>query len=388
MRAKLGIVSSFNVLCGNATYSQALLAGLPQDIERVQIPVPVELQRYGDLVRQAQVLKAVKSCDVVNIQMELGLYGPTPKLALDFLKRIIKHSKIVSLTMHRVEERPPNLIRSMYYALKQLNFRKFVRKPVEMHIFRVYQALIRYAHAHDATFIVHTHREARRIQSVVPKARVLVHPIVWPGVDDQAAMNHAVDLDTCFDDMRLPVIGLFGFVSEYKNFEQPIKFALKTQAYNVLLAGGTHPMSAEYGRRATPKSVFARISRVITEQNKGRFFIYTSPSDAMLMSLMRRVDIVVIPYQEVGQSGSGIASMAVQFSQRVIFSDTHCFRELFQFLNKRPEIFDIQSDMSFLYALKLAMDDVQHDIHFQNYNFDTNIKTYLQSVHLNKENIT
>lgn len=48
MTFKLGIVSSYDVLCGNATYSQALLDGLPMDVEAVKIEVPTKLQKFHD----------------------------------------------------------------------------------------------------------------------------------------------------------------------------------------------------------------------------------------------------------------------------------------------------------------------------------------------------
>ena len=37
-----------------------------------------------------------------------------------------------------------------------------------------------YAVENNATFIVHTNREKRRIYELMPDAEVFVHPIVWP----------------------------------------------------------------------------------------------------------------------------------------------------------------------------------------------------------------
>jgi glycosyltransferase involved in cell wall biosynthesis len=252
-------------------------------------------------------------------------------------------------------------------------------------VFNVHKDLIKYACKHNATFIVHTHREKKRIESISPRARVLVHPILWSKNYSQGnTVERKVDVKKFFKDVQLPTIGLFGFVSEYKNFEQVIEVALASKAYNVVLAGGTHPTSPAYGKSATKKeSSPAKITKLITKQNQDRFFIYTSPDDKLLMQLIKDVDIVVVPYLEVGQSGSGVASMAVQFGKRVVFSDTYCSRELFYFLNRRPVIFDTQSGASFLYALKLAMQDEQKSLFFHNYNFDTNIKTYLESIKFN-----
>ena len=102
---KLGIVSSYDVLCGNATYSQALLDGMPDSVDSVKIEIPVKLQKYSDRSAEKKILQQVESCDGINIQMELGLYGATPYASVKFLKKIINKSKCVSLTMHRVEQR-------------------------------------------------------------------------------------------------------------------------------------------------------------------------------------------------------------------------------------------------------------------------------------------
>ena len=91
------------MLCGNAAYSLALVDGLPADVEAVKIEVPSVLQKYRDSKIEKQMCLEGSDCDAVNIQMELGLYGATPRAAVKLIKKIINRSKRVSLTMHRVE---------------------------------------------------------------------------------------------------------------------------------------------------------------------------------------------------------------------------------------------------------------------------------------------
>jgi hypothetical protein len=386
------------VLCGNATYSEAIFCGMPELVEAVKIEVPVSLQRSRRIDIESALIKEISACDAVNIQMELGLYGPTPKKSLRLLKKMIKNAKKLSLTIHRLEDKPINFLRALYNAYKCKSIGSLVRQVVGAHVYSVYKKLIVYAVNNGVTFIVHTHREKKRILALKPEANVLVHPLVWP----ENAVSNSMDLRRLFDDSTLPIVGLFGFISEYKNFEQVVRVAIASRYFNVLLAGGTHPMSEKYGTLAVfpglekaskSSSSHASLSNLIMQTKKNSegkdvaiqnsVFTYTSPSDQLLVEFMKNVDIVIVPYLEVGQSGSGIASMAIQYGKKVIFSDTKCTSELVRFLNASPVLFDTQSDASLVSAVKLSTKTELTPIHFKGYTFETNIETYLKSVKIN-----
>lgn len=101
----------------------------------------------------------------------------------------------------------------------------------------------------------------------------------------------------------------------------------------------------------------------------------TAPTDEELINLMSAVDIVCVPYAETGQSGSGIASLAIQYGKKVAFSDTHCTAELVNFLNARPVIFDVDSPLGFVCAVQDALNSSQI-IEFDGYDFDGLLKLY------------
>lgn len=389
MTFRLGIVSSFNVLCGNATYSQALLDGLPESIEPVKIEIPIKLQKFHSSTIEKNILKKVAGCDGINVQMELGLYGETPKNAIKFLKKIIKASKRVSLTMHRVEECPLNYLRSMFNHLKRGHFSAAFMVFVRKNVHNKYKELVLFAVRNRVTFIVHTYREQERIFDISSKAKILVHPIVWP--DDYCTSN--TDLTDSYQYLftrnRLPTVGLFGFMSDYKNFLQVVRVALHEEKYNVLLVGGIHPQSPDYGKHISPSqengSETERISHLFMKLGGSQKLLLNcvhSPEDQDLVYLIKSVDIVVVPYTEVGQSASGIASLAIQFGKRTLFSDTKTARELFKFLKRKPHMFDTKSDLSLSKTLDRALDDPKNSIHFQEHDFLSNINTYLSSLNI------
>lgn len=394
MAFKVGIVSSYNVLCGNATYSQALVDGLPTDVEAVKVEVPIKVQKIRDPEVEKQILQKVSDCDAVNIQMELGLYGATPRAAVKLIKKIINRSKRVSLTMHRVEEQPINLIRNLYNNLKRGTLSSALMEIAKFEVAKNYKKIISYAHQNDATFIVHTDREKKKILAYKPDACVIVHPIVWP---DDYCIN-TVDItemkaayEGLFAADNPPVIGLFGFTSDYKNFLQVVRVVLNEGKYRILIAGGTHPQSNEYGKHINLKlnnrkkflSESQEISQIYMASNReerSAFISVHSPEDPNLVHLIKSVDVVAIPYTEVGQSASGIASMAIQFGKRVIFSDTHTSLLLSKFLNRKPVMFDTQSDLSLAKALDRAVEEKEYSISFDGYDFQSNIQAYLKSL--------
>jgi len=233
-----------------------------------------------------------------------------------------------------------------------------------------YKNIIKIAEKQGSSFIVHTERERKKILKINPSAKVHVYPIVW-----MEENSRTTDLKSQFVN-PYPIIGLFGFISKYKNYEL-VANALIKEKFNIFIAGGTHPQSEEYGTVNSKKSSYQKIlsDKFSIEQYKGRVLIKTAPSDEELITFIQSVDLVCIPYLETGQSGSGIASMAIQYGKKVIFSDNHCTTELTKFLNTKPLLFDVESPLSFISAANAALDP-NYKLEFNGYNFENLINLY------------
>lgn len=394
VKKKYGIVSSFDQLCGNATYSEALANGIADYADIIKIDVPYDLRNARDRELEQQILSRVRACDVVNIQMELGLYGPAPSIATNLICKIINETKSVSVTMHRVEPKSKNLLREIYNQIKQGKISSILSKTfrniVNRSVYKSYEKIINKTIAKNGVFIVHTFREKKRILSISNKAKILVHPIIWPY---NLELENIDKLANRFSNGR-KTLGLFGFISEYKNFKQVIQIA-DFEKYNVIVAGGTHPGSDQYGKDRSSqkkKSEIEQISKIMLNNHRKKspnfpiMYHYTSPSDSILVSLMTIPDLIIIPYLETGQSGSGIASLAIQYGKRAIFSDTNLIRELVPFLNKTPYLFDVNSNASLADAISDSLNfDDEKEIQFEKYSFTTNIQTYLNSLDIEME---
>lgn len=368
-----GVVSSFDILCGNATYSEAICDGLSADFQVSRIDVPRSLRRNIDKRLLSEMRQQISDCDFVNFQMELGLYGPDPDKASEVFCQLIASAKQYNVTMHRVESRPLNIKRFVYNAWKNGGLKRVIKSIpnyfVERKIYTAYQKIIRAVVKNDGSFIVHTYRERERILNISPKAKIDVYPILWP-----SAIPKVTNLQGSFECENLPVVGLFGMISKYKNYDVVLN-GMKLLDFNLVIAGGTHPDSPDYG--FTGNSYLKSLeNQIIKNGFSNRVFIEAAPSDQRLIDLISAVDVVVVPYAETGQSGSGIASLAIQFSKKVIFSDTHLITQLIPFLDNAPKLFDVNSSIGFVSALKASLNN-DVDVDFKDVDFSGLLKIYI-----------
>ena len=107
---KLAIISTYNESCGNASYTEVLRKEFSKYYEVDILPLQLDILSSNDsnIKKIAnkhidEISQAVKNYDYVNIQFEAGLYGNTKNDILRRVKKIIKASNNVILTMHRVD---------------------------------------------------------------------------------------------------------------------------------------------------------------------------------------------------------------------------------------------------------------------------------------------
>src|ERR1700733_1745864 len=116
VKERLAIVSSYDELCGNASYTKALADGLSRYYDVVVISLNVELLRKGEKASGEthiqEICQQLKSFDCVNIQFEAGLFGSDLSLILRRFLKIAGACKKFVLTMHRfhAKEKYPTLL--------------------------------------------------------------------------------------------------------------------------------------------------------------------------------------------------------------------------------------------------------------------------------------
>ena len=387
MTETIGIISSFNVLCGNATYSEQISQSLEQRGYKIKrIAVPIELQKKNDQKIIDNIITQANSCSIVNVQMELGLYGCNPGVASKNLTKILQHIPIKSsVTCHTFHKLPNEL---SFYIKKHLEFLNLLKALYsgtraylkDWYIFNSFKRVFLQIKKRNFTVISHVDRDRKALTKYFGLDSIL-HPIMWPG----RLVTNKVD----FESSDGITIGLFGFISGHGNYNI-VPYAIRYLIDNNLIPsssrlviyGGHHPVSPGYGG----KSMFSVAKfkdfdinalnpvesfHASLAMNKIRNIDWVIGSDDNeLANAISSVDVCVVPYLETGQAGSGITSQAMQFGRQVIMSDTTLASEHQKFSDSKIMVFDTYSYISLAQTILRALKSDTSPRFTKNYSFE------------------
>ncbi len=396
---KIGIVSSFSDTCGNASYTRALAAGLFRRGYEVKIFDLRQdlmqgrgryLKRLGDNLI-SEITEEVKQCDAVNIQWEYGLFGCTHSDIKNRILKLLKHlNKNLSVTLHRVDT---------YCDVKE-PLKKLVRGRVvnalrgfkeQYHLYRrigLTGEILAQISEKKGKAIVHSNKDYYSALSFGcnDKSDIIVHPLCFyehhtRNENDLSVKRSLLERYRLSNDSI--IIGLFGFITKYKNYETALRaLALLPDIYKIIIVGGQHPV----GIATEPNGAdyIRKLNGLIRSLNLWGRVIYCGvpETDDEMVSYIRLCDHVVLPYNEVGQGGSGIAAVALENNLNVHLARNYCFLELKKFFNDSFKMFDISNEvelMQNIISLEQSPATVQPE---WSYNIETNINTYLISMRL------
>ena len=228
--------------------------------------------------------------------------------------------------------------------------------------------------------IVHNRRDRNDVRYLYGIKDVFDHPLAYLSLDEVEALRGRASrrdfpmLDALPDDAVL--IGVFGFINEYKGIATAIQ-ALQhlPKNYHLLVFGGVHPqeIAARQPRHPYISKLFEHgfidttlydklgelaaegAPRLVVEADRGlpellgkhpkdlsdRIHFMGAQAESEFLSGMAVCDTVVFPYLEVGQSSSGPISQALELGCRIVASRTHAFLEFAEYHSNAIEFFDI-----------------------------------------------
>lgn len=112
----------------------------------------------------------------------------------------------------------------------------------------------------------------------------------------------------------------------------------------------------DHDRSAAPAAPLSRNTVTGGEQNLFEKVAFLgAPDDYEFALAMDAVDICLFPYLEVGQSGSGPASMAIQIGKKTILSRTKAFIELARYYPKHFEMIDVGNHLQLAQTIQRMM---------------------------------
>ncbi len=398
---KLAIVSSYDEECGAAFYSSRLKHHLEQggyqvDVKRLPVSLlrinePYSIRLKGD-AEIARIAKEIADYDAVLLQFEPGLYGSSAKASYRRVRQLLRASKKVIITIHGFD-RGIN-----FSAVRQL-----LRGQIREAIYTIFRAsrikettkFWRYvekaSHVQILTFCRADQTLLERLYNI---RRIDNFPIAYYDREEVQAIRDSIDRDTFLRryglDPSKKHFAVCGFLAAYKGHLTAMK-ALEylPEDWNLVVLGGEHPHAIEadldiggYLNQLLnflhmPESSAAGEADLVTEGIAGKVmtssylekqeikqkvfkkteFKYYFPnnpirervkfvgqvSDEEMAKFYTVLDYFVHPYMKTksGQSGSGPATLALEFGTRALFSNAPVFREMERYFSQGMAFFNV-----------------------------------------------
>lgn len=384
-KKQLGIVSSYNDMCGNASYTRALETGLAKHFDVSVVSLNVELLRKGDF-KSAQkhlekICEQLKTFDCVNIQFEAGLFGSEPKIAQKRFFQIAGACKKVVLTMHRYQakDKYPGLV---FLGKNFGNIKAFIgvcRKVYGNNRYvPLYHNVIKFCKKRNIPIVVHTPRDRALIEINLHYDRVYDHPLCFYDQNQIESLSESYSRkDFCqalaLDETKT-YIGIFGFIVPNKGHETIIR-ALQhlPQNYELIIFGAQHPHTIAQDEPINP--YLRRLLKLIALLKlSSRVKFYRLANDDEFLKVLLRCDFNVLPYLEVKQGGSSIAALSLETNSNVIFSQNHAFFELEKYAPNGFKMFSIGNHLELANAI-LSYRKSDFSSHLMRYHEKYNINT-------------
>lgn len=348
----LAIVSSYEESCGNASFTNILCRSITEMTDTKAQAIGLDLtltQSLGRRERRAanehidSICQKLESFDAVNIQFEAGLYGAYHRDILFRLRKLLTANSKTFVTLHAPRILQPQSI-NMRGVIKTF-LRQSIRQGLDTYATQtrikrdlafnrdVVQEVINA----KAKIIVHTERSANNIKALFEDADVHVHPIKF--------VDHKTETSTTSQwkaRLNVPLdaklVGIFGFIGKYKGHESAIRAINELpEDYYLLIAGRQHPQAIVPHQEIDGylASLLDLISTLDKKSRRSgnlrlvkRVLFLNELSHPDFLSLVASVDCCWLPYHEVGQDGSGVASIVFDLGQRIIASNSKTFDEL------------------------------------------------------------
>lgn len=419
---KVAIVSSYDEECGAAFFSSRLkihleksglqvdVLRLPVSLLRVNNPRNVRMKGHAEVSRIAARLK---DYDAVYMQFEPGLYGSTHKTSYIRAMRLLKAARKVVLTIHGFDRVAGSL--SAVEAMMAGDFRRAFLTAIDVGrdatINRFWHGVRAMPHVEVIAFCKADQILLERLYGLT---RVTHYPITYFDKEQADALRATVDRDKLLAqyglDPKKKYFGVCGFLAPYKGHLTAIKaLEFLPDDWNLVIVGGEHPQALEpdrdigaYVRQIlaftlesddksdNPVSVTqkSRTGDLVAQTDMDRIelketvfkrseFKYFFPeesvrervkfvgqvSDDEMPRFYYALDYVVHPYMRTrsGQSGSGPATMAVEFGSRALFSNAPVFREMERYFKGGMAFFNIGNFVELAESLQ-RLDNFWDDI--------------------------
>lgn len=409
--ARLAIISTYNENCGNASYTHVLKQAFSEFVEVDVLALDLFLlQKKESVFRRAAddhiraIAEKLKQYDYVNIQFEAGLFGKTIP---DIKRRIgwlINAAPNLILTMHRIDVESVKSGRILSQIIKERSLKPLKRRAGSRRFINLYRHIVEQVEdagkRKNAWIKVHTKRERRVVTDIYRMPNCFDYPLAFLTPQERESAWAQSDVEAFRarnnfgpDDK---IIGLFGYISEYKGIETALQSLLELPPeYKLVFFGSHHPQSIqahsvihpfieklidmmgdvddEVYARETRKARLRRLEMPVVQVNAEKSpadqpeqlktipllservrFIGSLP-DPEFIEALRLSDAVVLPYIEVGQSMSGVIVLGMEAGAKLICANNHSFFETRKYFGDTFHGFDIGNYVELAQKIRYAV---------------------------------
>lgn len=311
---KLTLVTPWKQECGNAEYAERLCVALSRFAEIN----PIDLRNFMDdfELRSSSSVRSYidgliasvnkQASDVVHLQHEYCFFGRSLQRSNSEFYRFAKQvKKPLVVTLHtwidhknaKLRKRALSFLKNPWDAIRALAQRK-----------NLYNALC----CCDA-IVVHTHDTYTLVVTAFPKLRPKVRIIQIPIAPVEAGAHDATINKNEGDQWIL----LPGFVSPYKGHRYAVEALEKLpEQFKLVIAGGRHPKD-----RGAARYWMELLAEVEKKGLQSRvLFTGFLETGGVQAAVLKQADLFLLPYDEVGQSGSAVLADALAYNRPVVTS--------------------------------------------------------------------
>ncbi|MBR4106347.1 MAG: glycosyltransferase [Alphaproteobacteria bacterium] len=395
---KIGIVTAYDEGEANSEYSKVLKEEFERQghsVEILRLPFSVftvssrPTQKLADVLIDEMVEK-IKHLDYVNIQYETQLFGCDCYSVFRRIKKILLSCKPnhFSITMHsQIWFDTKNLKENIYKRCLHTLIKKkkwFSHKNLDRLIYRI----LNLVSSREGLIITHTMRAQERVKAFFPNANTKAFPLCYKRYEDIKNIKNSFNKEKYMQEKGIVLnknekaIGVLGAFTHWKDLDTCVMaLSILPKEYHLFFYGGMHKLEFKHFPNGLDR--IKELEKKILSlnlQNRVHFMGF-QPTSEDFFNAHLFCDYIVLPYLEVGEDGSGSASVALETNDNVFLTRNCTFDELKLFTGEAAFNFDMGNYLELAEKIKNLPDKhrilEQRKKYFKHYNVTENVKIYL-----------
>ena len=333
-KPRLAIVSSHNICCALAYYADALKEFLTPifDVQILDLKTTQLLRQEGNNYLKMseehidQLCIKLSTFDVVNVHLELGIFGTSVELIVSRILKLCRASGRLIFTVHTIDYKGASTEHAYAYQ-------------------KIINSLKQRPQTNPFYLITHLPQETDLIKNIYKIDNIMDFPLIYLTNERRNHFRQTRNPDIWKKQFGFQnediIIGMFGLISPHKNYLHALRtLRLLPSNYKLLIIGEAHHMSIkEWQVDPIIQEMMSHLDAhpVLAD----RVVFAGSRDDSKYYEDLANIDFVLLPSFEVGQTGSATFSNALELSCAILKSNTMNRREYEKYFPNCFESFDI-----------------------------------------------